>query len=138
MQNPNSFYTEQLEINKAESKRIFKQLSLYSILRLSIFILTGVGIYFTYQNWKIAVGIGVAGMALFLFLLSRYTDLKSKRNLHKRLITINEDELKIAKGNFDGRPDGSQFQNPKHFFSLDIDLFGKGSFFQYINRTTIT
>ncbi|WP_418638625.1 MutS-related protein [Winogradskyella sp.] len=137
MQNPNSFYTEQLEINKAESKRIFKQLSLYSILRLSIFILTGVGIYFTYQNWKIAVGIGVAGMALFLFLLSRYTDLKSKRNLHKRLITINEDELKIAKGNFDGRADGSQFHNPKHFFSLDIDLFGKGSFFQFINRTTI-
>ena len=137
MQNPNTFYKEQLEVNQAESIRIFKQLSLFSILRLSIFILTVIGIYFTYQNWQVAAGIGVLGMASFLFLLSRYTDLKSKRNLHKRLIAINEEELKIAKGDFYGRLDGEEFQNPKHFFSLDIDLFGKGSFFQFINRTAI-
>ena len=137
MQNPNSFYKEQLELNQRDSKRIFKQLSLYSVLRLSVFVLTGIGIYFTYQNWQIAAGIGVVGMAIFLFLLSIYTDLKSKRNLHKRLIAINEEELKIATGDFHERPDGSEFQNPKHFFSLDIDLFGKGSFFQYINRTAI-
>ncbi|WP_340154943.1 DNA mismatch repair protein MutS [uncultured Winogradskyella sp.] len=137
MQNPYTFYKEQLEINQAESKRIFKQLSLYSVLRLSIFVLTVLGIYFTYQNWQIALGIGVVGMASFLFLLSRYTDLKTKRNLHKRLITINEEELKIAKGDFYDRLDGEEFQNPKHFFSLDIDLFGKGSFFQFINRTAL-
>ncbi|WP_400075478.1 MutS-related protein [Winogradskyella sp. R77965] len=137
MQNPITFYNARLELNKAKSKRIFKQLSIYSLLRLSVFVLTGIGTYFTYQNWQIAVAIGVVGVGIFLFLLSRYTDLKSKRNLHKRLITINEDELKIAKGNFHSRPDGSEFQNPKHFFSLDIDLFGKGSFFQFINRTAI-
>jgi len=137
MQNPNTFYKEQLEVNQRESKRIFKQLSLFSVLRLSVFLLTGIGIYFTYQNWQIAAGIAVVGMAIFLFLLSQYTDLKSKRNLHKRLIAINENELNIAKGSFHEQPDGSEFQNPKHFFSLDIDLFGKGSFFQFINRTAI-
>ena len=137
MENPNTFYKERLESNQTESKRIFKQLSLYSLLRLSIFILTAIGIYFNYQNWQIAAGIGVVGTAAFLFLLSRYTDLKAKRNLHKRLIAINEDELKIAAGDFHDKPDGSEFQNPKHYFSLDIDLFGKGSFFQFINRTTI-
>ena len=98
MQNPNTFYNEQLEANQVASKRIFKQLSLYSLLRLSVFVLTGIGIYFTYQNWQVALGIGVVGIAIFLFLLARYTDLKSKRNLHKRLIAINEDELKIAFG----------------------------------------
>ncbi|WP_179337342.1 MutS-related protein [Winogradskyella ludwigii] len=137
MQNPNTFYKEQLERNQIESKRIFKQLSLLSITRLSVFVLTGIGIYFTYLNWQVAVGIGVVGMAVFLFLLSRYTDLKSKRDLHKRLITINEDELRIAKGDFYERPDGLEFQDPKHFFSLDIDLFGKGSFFQFMNRTAV-
>lgn len=137
MQNPNAFYKEQLEINQLESKRIFKQLSLFSVLRLSVFALTVFGIYLTYENWQIAAGITVLGLAFFIFLLSRYTDLKSKRNLHKRLITINEDEIKIADGDFYNRPDGTEFQDPKHYFSLDIDLFGKGSFFQFINRTTI-
>lgn len=137
MQNPNTFYNQQLEHNKSESKRIFKQLSLYSLLRLTVFILTAIGVYFTYENWQIAAAIAIVGIGIFLFLLSKYTDLKSKRNLHKRLIAINENELSIAKGDFHDRPDGSEFQNPKHFFSLDIDLFGKGSFFQFINRTAI-
>ncbi|WP_179375356.1 MutS-related protein [Winogradskyella wichelsiae] len=137
MQNPASFYKEQLEINQAASKQIFKKLSLYSILRLTIFVLVVTGIYFTYQNWQIAAGIALVGIACFLFLLTRYTDLKSKRNLHKRLIAINEEELKIAKGDFYERADGEEFQNPKHFFSLDIDLFGKGSFFQFMNRTAL-
>ncbi|REG89549.1 MutS-related protein [Winogradskyella sediminis] len=135
MQNPIIFYKAQLDYNQTESKRIFKQLSLYSILRLSIFVLTVFGIYFTYENWQIAAGIAAVGMASFLFLLSKYTDLKARRNLHKRLITLNEEEIAIAKGDFYDRPDGEEFQNPKHFFSLDIDLFGKGSFFQFINRT---
>ncbi|WP_179333809.1 MutS-related protein [Winogradskyella costae] len=137
MQNPASFYKEQLELNQVTSKRIFKQLSLYSILRLAIFVLSGIGIYFTYENWQVSTGIAVLGLSSFLFLLSRYTDLKSKRNLHKRLIAINEEELKIAKGDFHDRPEGAEYQDPKHFFSLDIDLFGKGSFFQFMNRTAL-
>ena len=137
MQQPDSFYKEQLELNQIESKRIFKQMSLFSMLRLSVFALTIFGIYLSFKQWQIATIIGVIGVVIFLFLLSRYTDIKSKRALHKRLVKINKDELKIASGDFHDRKDGSQFQNPKHYYSLDIDLFGKGSFFQFVNRTTI-
>jgi len=137
MQNPSTFYKEQIELNKTESKRIYKQMSLLSVLRLSVFVVIIFGIYLYFDQWQVAAAIGVLGTAIFLFLLSRYTDIKAKRALHKRLVTINEDELKIASGDFHHRADGSQFQNPKHFFSLDIDLFGKGSFFQFINRTAI-
>jgi hypothetical protein len=137
MVNSESFYREQLELNQTESKRIFKQMSLYSVLRLSVFVLTAFGIYLTAQNWQIASVIGILGTGIFLFLLSRYTDLKAQRALHKRLVLINKDELKIASGDFHDRVDGSEFEDPKHFYSLDIDLFGIGSFFQFINRTTI-
>jgi hypothetical protein len=137
MQHPDSFYKEQLKLNQSESKRIFKQMSLYSVLRLTVFVLTAFGIYLFANQWQVATIIGVVGIGIFLFFLSRYTDLKAQRALHKRLVIINEDELKIASGNFHNRADGSEFQNPKHFYSLDIDLFGIGSFFQFINRTTI-
>jgi len=137
MQERESFYNTQLELHKTESKRIFKQMSLLSILRLTVFVLTVFGIYLLFKQWQVAAVIAVLGLAIFLFLLSRYTDIKAKRALHKRLVVINEDELKIASGDFHNRADGSEFQNPKHFYSLDIDLFGKGSFFQFINRTSI-
>lgn len=137
MQNPSEFYKNQLTLHQTEVKRLFKTLSLYSILRLAIFVLTSVGVYFTYTNWKIATTIGVIGLVLFLFLLSKYTDLKLERQRYKRLVKINEEEQKIASGDFYNRQDGSEFQNPKHFYSLDIDLFGRGSFFQFTNRTSI-
>lgn len=137
MKNPNTFYKAQLQIHQQTAKDLYKKMGLYSVLRLTVFLLAGFGIYLTYQNWQVAAIIAVVGIAVFLFLLSRHTDLKSKRELHKRLATINEDEIKIASGDFYDRADGKVFQNPAHAYSLDIDLFGRGSFFQYINRTTI-
>lgn len=65
----------------------------------------------------------------FLYLLSRYTDVKAQRDLAKVLVTLNEEEIKIGTGEFQHRPSGLEFQNPTHFYSLDIDLFGRGSFF---------
>jgi MutS domain V len=137
MQHHISYYKEQLKTHKLESKRLYKRMGLFSMLRLSAFALTALGIYFAFTQWKIVALISVLGISIFLFLLSKYTDLKTKRALHKRLALINEDELQIATGDFHHRADGRQFQNPKHYYSLDIDLFGRGSFFQFINRTTI-
>lgn len=137
MQNSLEFYKTQLEKHQVRVKSLFKKLSLYSLLRLSVFVATAVSVYFTYYQWKIATVIAVFGIVTFLFLLSKYTDLKQERGRYKRLVKINEDEISIALGHFHERADGSEFQNPSHFYSLDIDLFGKGSFFQFINRTTI-
>ncbi|MBT8243660.1 MAG: DNA mismatch repair protein MutS [Winogradskyella sp.] len=137
MQNPSEFYKTQLLAYQSKSKKLFKTLSLYSLLRLGIFVVTVTGIYFTFSQWQTALGIGVVGVALFLVLLSKYIDLKAERSQYKRLVKINEEELKIAFGDFYDRGDGSKYQNPKHFYSLDIDLFGIGSFFQFVNRTTI-
>nr|WP_321246690.1 DNA mismatch repair protein MutS [uncultured Psychroserpens sp.] len=137
MQDPINFYTAELDTYQNLSKKLFKTMSVLSLLRLGIFLITVAGIYYTFSNWQVAFGIGVIGTVIFLFLLSKYTDIKEERALYKRLIVMNEEELKILSGDFHERADGNEYQNPKHYFSLDIDLFGKGSFFQFINRTAI-
>jgi hypothetical protein len=137
MQNPQSFYEEQLKDHRQAAQKLYKQLSVLSILRLLVFILTGTGIYYTFTIWQLALGIGIAGSILFLILLSRYTDLKQKRGLHQRLAAINQNELRILSGHFYHQPEGKEFQDAHHHYSLDIDLFGRGSFFQYLNRSTI-
>lgn len=138
MEEPISFYKAQRNHHQSTSKAIFKKMGWFSVLRLLVFGLTIFGIYLTFSNWKLAFIIGIVGTGIFLYLLSQYIDLKQNRALHKRLAKLNEEELEIFSGNFHQRPDGRQFQDPKHAYSLDIDLFGRGSFFQYINRTSIT
>ena len=131
-----TYFKKRLENHQLQVKKLYKKTTLLSLLRLLVFLITAIAIYFTFQSWQIAIVIGLSGISVFIVLLSKYTSVKNKRTLHKALATINEEEIKIASGEFQHRKTGDQFQDPKHFYSLDIDLFGKGSFFQYLNRTS--
>ncbi len=135
MNAPTDFYTSQLNQHEAEAAKLKQRMLLLSGMRLSVFVLTGFAIYYLMPNWRFALGAGVIGMVVFIVLLTKYTNVKARRQLEEALANINSEELEIGDGKFQHRETGSEFQDPKHFYSLDIDLFGKGSFFQYINRT---
>jgi len=135
MQDPLVFYKEQLSQLESLLQSGKKRLNLLSFLRLSVFLGTGVLIYLFFDSPRIAGLITIVGIIIFIILLKRYVARKTAYELNKELKTINEEELKIAEGDYLNRNDGSVFLDPNHFFSSDIDLFGKGSFFQYSNRT---
>ncbi|MEM9680289.1 MAG: DNA mismatch repair protein MutS [Bacteroidota bacterium] len=137
MQDPNTFYNTQVERFTKEAKVLQRQLVSFSIYRVVVFLITAIALYYTFSIWQVAVGIAILGAAVFLWLLSRYTDIKAKRDLTRALISINTNEIIIGKGDFHKRDSGLEFQNAKHHYSLDLDLFGRGSLFQYINRTAI-
>ncbi|WP_452220641.1 MutS-related protein [Lacinutrix salivirga] len=135
MNNPNNFYKQEAQRYKTEVSKLYKQLTALSTARILVFLATAIGAYFSYPNWQIMVAVIVFGGIGFVYLLSKYTDIKKKHIIHKALLHINTDEINIASGDFYNRAEGLEFQNPTHHYSLDIDLFGRGSFFQFINRT---
>lgn len=137
MAHPNSYYEQHAEKYRNEAASLYKKMTLFSMLRLLVFFLAVFGIYSTYTHWQMAVGIAIIGVVVFIVLLSKYTNIKQERLLKLALVDINKTELQIAEGHFHDRNDGLQYQDPLHFYSLDIDLFGRGSFFQFINRTVI-
>ncbi|TXE08255.1 DNA mismatch repair protein MutS [Gelidibacter salicanalis] len=137
MDHPTTFYQQNVERYQTEANALYKKMTLLSTLRIAVFILTAVGLYFAVPNWQFAAGIAIVGILVFVGLLSKYTELKGQRALKKALIDVNETELAIGAGNFHDRNQGLASQDPLHFYSLDIDLFGRGSFFQFLNRTAI-
>ncbi|TWO31383.1 DNA mismatch repair protein MutS [Seonamhaeicola sediminis] len=137
MNNPLEYYKKHLEEYQDKAKTCLRRMTTLSLLRLLVFGLTVFGIYLSFNIWQLAVAIAIVGAVVFVRLLSRYTDIKQKKAFNEALVKINEDELKIVTGDFHDRDKGLQFQDPNHFYSLDIDLFGRGSFFQFINRTNI-
>jgi len=50
---------------------------------------------------------------------------------------INEIEIRVLKRDLDKLTEGNEFKNPLHHYSQDIDLFGRGSFYQFSNRTVL-
>jgi len=131
------FYTQEKASQNKHLKEANKQLNLSSTLRLILFLGTAFGIYYFYPDWKISALIGVVGFGIFLFLVSRHSDLKYKRNKIDELVKLNETELEVLNRNFYHLENGKEFEDHDHPFSQDVDLFGKGSFFQYLNRTSL-
>ena len=137
MKDPLTYYQTHLKTYQEEQQERTKQMAVLSGLRVFVFLATGIFVYMLFDNWQLSVLIILLGISIFTYLLSKYTNIKAERNFYKALIKINEEEIEINSGSFHQRNQGLQFQDPNHFYSFDIDLFGRGSFFQYVNRTTI-
>ncbi len=135
MQNPLKFYTSEKERFEQELSAIKKKLAVSSSIRLAVFLAIVFGMYFFFGNAQIMAAIGVLGFSLFLYLVSKHTDLQYKRDISKTLLDINLNEIAVNHGDYLSLDEGTEFIDPNHFYSYDIDLFGRGSLFQYINRT---
>ena len=135
MQNPLEFYKTEKQFFEQELSSLKKKLATSSTIRLIVFLTTIFGIYFFFQNTNIVIGIAFTGIIIFLYLIVKHTDLQHKRDLTKNLIKINKIEINVLNRDYFSLDDGKEFIDSTHFYSYDIDLFGRGSFFQYINRT---
>ena len=128
-------YNQRIETHRSLAGTLQKKLFASSMFRLVVFVAGAFAVYFLWQYWQVAVGIAIGTFALFLFLVSRHENLKQKRNYHRAMVAINEREIQVLQGDFHNLPDGAEFLTDDHEYSRDIDLFGKGSFFQYLNRS---
>ncbi|PIB38717.1 MutS-related protein [Maribacter sp. 4G9] len=137
MRDPLSFYQEEIKSYQGQLEMVKKKLLASSTVRLVVFMLAVVGVYFLYGNTRMVLVVMVVAIAIFLYLVSRHTDLQYKRDKLKKLISLNETEIKVLNRDFKDLPAGWEFRDDTHFYSQDIDLFGKGSFYQYLNRTSL-
>ncbi len=132
-----SIYEARVERFSLSRKRYNHQLRISGIIRMVAFLAAVAGIYFFWNSWQISTAIAVAGIGSFLYLVARHEDLKSKRNYYDELIRLNELEIEVANGNYEDLSAGDEFKEDDHDYSRDIDLFGIGSFYQFINRTAL-
>ncbi len=137
MENPSEYYQKQIGIYTKELQTLRKGLAFSSTLRLLVFITACFGIYFFFGNLKIVFLVLATAIAVFIYLVSKHSNLQYQRDLKKALIAQNELELKVLDRVFHHLPSGESYNDPLHFYSQDIDLFGRGSFFQYLNRTAL-
>ena len=137
MKDPNKFYTSQISIFEAQLAKAKSQLYASSMIRLTVFCLAGIALYLGFGNTKLIFGIVLVTIALFVYLVSRHSDLQYRRDRLETLLQINATELRVLNRDFHDLPEGLEFQDVMHHYCQDIDLFGRGSFYQYSNRTVL-
>ena len=126
------FYSEQLGKTKTKIRKT-------SVLRISIFVITIIGIYLASNyNWMFLTAVAVIGFSAFIILVIRHVKLFKQKQWFESLHNINQTELEVLSGNTLSKSKGNEGLDPEHPFADDLDIFGKNSLFQLIDRSATT
>lgn len=133
--NPENHYTERLSLTEGQLHQVKKQIFRISMLRLTLFIAGVAGIYFFFsQTPLLIVCICLTFLPLFILVKIHNRFFIRKEWLETQAHIIQE-ELQALSGDYSSFEDGKEYVNPEHPYSFDLDIFGRRSLFQSINRT---
>ncbi|MDO4164100.1 MAG: hypothetical protein Q4D56_06900 [Bacteroides sp.] len=121
----------QRELNKVQQK-------IYRIgtLRLLLFAAGVAGVvYYWAAGWAIVAGIVLVTLLPFIALMKYHNRLFGRKDYVEKKMEINRQELAALEYDTSAFDDGSEFTDPAHLYTFDLDVFGPHSLFQYINRT---
>jgi len=76
------------------------------------------------------------GALIFGWLVTTHAKMHNRKEVLERLVKINMEQEKAMDWDFASIDEGGDYTDPGHLFSYDLDLFGPGSLFQYLNRTS--
>lgn len=130
------FYSKKINDTVSNLNKTKKSLSINAWVRGLTFVF---GIIISFLFFKYTSNLlGFSSIVIFLFLLiffvKKSTLLNQKINYLNILLKLNQDEQKALENDFSNFYDGNEFINTRHDFSFDLDIFGKNSIYQMLNR----
>lgn len=111
-------------------EKVIKQLAWSRVVLMAI---VGFLIYVGFSD-SIFFALIPLPLGIFIFLINKQTAREEQKKLLSYLEELNESEAKGLVFETTDFSDGTRFSDPHHPYSHDLDLFGNGSLFQYINR----
>ncbi len=130
-------YNANLNAAKSRAEFFRKKANSYSFMRLGVFalLILAVTIGIIYNTFAV-IAIGAIILAvLFVWLVARQSQFERERNYYNDLATVNENEINSISHYGNLYDNGARFADDKHFYTADLDIFGKASLFNLINRS---
>ena len=129
-------YEQRIEQAEAELRQVKNKILRISTLRVLLFAAGIIGTIYFYQAGTTTICLTIAVTFVpFLALVKYHNRLFFRKDWLETCIRVNSDELSALADNYEPFEDGKEFTNPAHRYSFDLDLFGRHSLFQALNRT---
>lgn len=108
----------------------------FSILRLLCFVAFLIATYrcFTGGYAMVMIFFSVTFLIVFLWLIKRHDKIQRRKDWAERMLFINTNELDSINGQPSKLDNGASFFSTDSYYN-DLDVFGKGSVYQLLNRT---
>jgi MutS domain V len=130
-------YQSLLSKYSAKANSLNQQLGWFSLLRLLLF--AGF-IFLSYKSIQTGernfIFSTIISLGIFFFFIRLYDKLQSQAAFFTELAKLNQNEIDFLNGKPSVYGDGKEFTDPHHPYSYDLDIFGEGGLFPYVNRTS--
>ena len=132
------FFNNNISRHKKEDGRLSKLFNQISTIRVVTFVVALIlAIYVAdIPNATALAAVVVLFLISFVILVKWHNRVKYARNHARFLAKINEDEQKRVEGKLSDFKSGEEFKSDTHYYSNDLDIFGRNSIFQLLNRST--
>jgi hypothetical protein len=132
---PHTFYQQQIENINRQLQALHARRRQLAWARLGAALFSLAVPFFFWDAYSaLTLLAALPALAVFIWLIKKDINNKHAIEHQECLQEVNQDELKMAAGQYTHRPDGIKWQPEKHVYAGDLDLFGRASLFQYINR----
>lgn len=131
------FYTQRKNEFSLKCEQLKNQIRNIAWARTAVALTILIFLYFGFSQsiyWYLIIPFVV----LFLFLVTRHGKIQNQFDLASNLQLLNDLETKALENDYSSFNDGQRFSDPHHAYSYDLDLFGSGSMFQFLNRCGTT
>ncbi|MFC6998322.1 MutS-related protein [Rufibacter roseus] len=135
-QSPEALFAErQQRFFAAEEKQAHKY-KWVGWLRLTFFIGAVIGCValFYFDHAGAGLALLISGYFIFAALIHWHNKIEYARKHQLYLGLINRKEQERLRGELSDFPTGAEFQQPNHYYSADLDIFGQNSIFQLLSR----
>ena len=131
-----SYYQTNFNNSKVQVSRYEALINKYSVLRLSTI---AAGIFFFYQSLKfedswLPVLVFFVVVFIFSLLVRKQNYFEKKRNYFSDLAKVHSNEISSISSRQNIYSDGAVWTDDLHPYTSDLDIFGKGSLFELLNR----
>lgn len=129
-------YQNNADKQQKEISNLKRKLNAISFSRLGLFIaeilIIALIINFGFE-WYFAALLAVP-LFLFLFLVKRQSKVQRELTYAEQLLWVYQNEVNQLKDGKNGYNDGAFYADEYHSYSSDLDIFGQGSLYSFVNR----
>jgi hypothetical protein len=138
MQQIRDFYEKKIAGAELALHSIRKTISWFYLARLVIFVIFIAFLIVYFQRDYNYLYLILSGCSLVLFIYAVKYDLKigNREKYLSSKLSLNREELEYLEFRFSGKETGEEFQKLNPHLGADFEIFGNGSLFQYLNRSS--
>jgi len=137
MNNPAGIYQQRTDGYLQQIRNVRRRLQYIPWGRFILFLAMVCSIWFGVKTSQPGFFISAA-LSFAAFLLLGWFDMNFRQKIRtfETRIEINQNEIAAINGDYSAFDPGDEFYNENHPYTHDLDIFGKGSLFQCLNRSS--